>query len=84
MVISPGMAVNATDGHAGSVVEVVADTDLDVFRGIVVSHGLLSTQRAFVPAEAVAAVTDNAVELTWSKDQISHAPDPRTTTTTGA
>lgn len=43
MMIVPGMTVRGTDGDLGTVAEVVADAGVDVFRGIVLVHGFLST-----------------------------------------
>ena len=80
MLINPGMAVYGTDGHLGSVSEVVADAGVDVFRGIVVSHGLLAAHRAFVPAEYVVSVVDDKVNVSLSRQEFDRLPPPQAPT----
>jgi hypothetical protein len=67
MLITPGMPVAGPEGTLGIVAEVVADTSLDVFRGIVVSHGLLPMRRTFVSPDALTAVTDTEVQVTLTR-----------------
>lgn len=74
MLIKPGMTVHGTDGGIGTVAEVVADENADVFRGIVVTHGLLLHKQLFVPADQVASVTETVVSLSLSKDQADTLP----------
>ena len=78
MLLSPGMAVYGTDGHLGSVAEVVGDSDLDVFRGIVVSHGLLTTHKAFVHADAVTSVVGDRVDIAMTRAEFDQLPPPET------
>ena len=75
MLITPGMHVRAADGSAGTVVELVGDTEVDVFRGVIVSHGFLSSKRTFVPADAVIAVTDDGVALSLTRQQLDDLPE---------
>jgi len=79
MLITPGMAVYGTDGHLGTVTEVVADAGVDVFRGIVVSHGILA-HKAFVHGDAVISVIGERVELSLSKAEFDQLPPPQTPT----
>ena len=73
MLIQPGMTVTGPDGNLGSVSEVVADAGVDVFRGIVVTYGLLATHKAFVPAEAVVGA-DDAVEVSITRAELEKLP----------
>ncbi len=76
MLIKPGMTVQGTDGTIGTVAEVVAEENIDVFRGLVVIHGLLLHKKLFVPAERVLAVTDTVVSLDLSKAEGESLPPP--------
>ncbi len=78
LLITRGMAVQGTDGDLGTVAEVVADPGVDVFRGIVLAHGLLSTKHAFVPAENVISVEHNKVSISLSKSEAEQLPPPDT------
>jgi len=78
MMISRGMTVRGTDGDLGTVAEVVADTGVDVFRGIVLAHGFLSTKHAFVPAQNVVSVEQNIVHVSLSKSEAEQLPPPVT------
>jgi hypothetical protein len=81
LLIQPGMTVTGPDGSLGSVSEVVADSAVDVFRGVVVTYGLLATHRAFIPADAVVGV-DDAVEVSITRAELSQLPPPPTHTPT--
>lgn len=76
LLIQPGMTVTGPDGNLGTVSEVVADAGVDVFRGIVVTYGLLATHKAFVPAEAVIGADDEVeVSITRTElEQLSPVP----------
>lgn len=76
MLIEPGMTVQGTDGTIGTVAEVVADENVDVFRGLVVTHGLLLHKKLFVPAEQVVGVANRVVSLALSKDEAEALPPP--------
>lgn len=73
------MPVVGLDGHLGSVEEVIADTELDVFRGIVVLHGLLGMRRTMVGPDVIVAVTDDAVELSLARADFDQLPDREAT-----
>lgn len=78
LLITRGMTVRGTDGDLGTVAEVVADTGVDVFRGIVLAHGFLSTKHAFIPAEKVVSVEQNRVGVSLSKSEAEQLPPPAT------
>ena len=78
LLITLGMAVEGTDGPLGTVSEVVADPGVDVFRGIVLAHGFLSTKHAFVPAGNVVGVEQNMVRVSLSKSEAEQLPPPAT------
>lgn len=77
LLIERGMTVRGSEGNLGTVAEVVADEGVDVFRGIVLAHGLLGSKRGFVPADLVVSVEQNIVHIRLSKteaDQLSMPP----------
>lgn len=78
LLITRGMTVQGTDGDLGTVAEVVADTGVDVFRGIVLAHGFLPVKHAFVPAENVAGVEHNTVSVSLSTSEAEQLPPPVT------
>ena len=62
-VVEPGWKVVGSDGsELGSVHEVLGDSTADIFNGLNVSPGLLRHSR-YVPAERVAAIVEQRVEL---------------------
>ena len=78
MMISRGMVVRGTDGDLGTVAEIVADEGVDIFRGIVLAHGFLSTKHAFVPAGSVVSVEQNTVHVSLTKSEAEQLPPPNT------
>lgn len=78
MLIERGMMVSGTDGDIGTVSEVVADESIDVFRGLVVTQGLLLHKQHFVPAERVKGVVDQGVQTDLSKSEAEQLPSPDT------
>ena len=76
MLIERGMTVHGTDGDLGTVAEVVADEGVDVFRGIVLAHGLLGLKHVFVPGEQVVRVEHNSVYVSLSKTEAEQLPAP--------
>ena len=69
------MAVHGSDGvHLGSVSELVADTGADIFRGIVVQHGLLIHKHGFVSAESLVSVVGNDITTSITKEQFDQLP----------
>ncbi len=78
LLITRGMTVRGTDGDLGTVSEVVADSGVDVFRGIVLAHGLLSRKHGFVPADKVLRVEQNTVTVGLSKSEAETLSPPAT------
>jgi uncharacterized protein YrrD len=76
MLITRGMTVRGTDGDLGTVAEVVADEGIDVFRGIVLAHGLFSTKHGFIHADHVVRVEQNIVQVSLSKTEAEQLPAP--------
>jgi len=72
LLIKPGMAVLGSDGHLGTVKDVVADIGADVFRGITVSHGLLNMKHDFVAADDVVSVDQDNVRIGLSKSDLEN------------
>ena len=76
MLIERGMTVRGTDGDLGTVSEVVADTGVDVFRGIVLAHGWFAGKHGFIPGDRVVSVEQNVVRVSLSKTEAEHLPAP--------
>jgi hypothetical protein len=76
MLIEPGMVAQGTDGEIGTVTNVIADSAVDIFRGIVLSHGLLRLKQMFVPAEKVTGVSDRVVQVSLTKAEAEDLPPP--------
>jgi uncharacterized protein YrrD len=74
MLIQRGMIVRGTDGDVGTVAQVVADAGVDVFRGLVISHGLLLPHQGFLSADHVVSVIDNVVQVDISKSDAGKLP----------
>lgn len=80
MLIEPGMTVHGSDGDIGTVAQVVADEGADIFRGVVLTHGLLLPKRAFIPAEKVTGVAGRTVQVSLTKAEAEQLPPPTLTT----
>lgn len=76
LLIERGMTVHGTEGDLGTVSEVVADAGADIFRGIVLSHGLLLPKHVFVPAENIVGVAGRTVQVNLSKSEADQLPPP--------
>lgn len=76
MLIENGMTVRGTDADLGTVEQVVADTGVDVFRGIILSHGLLFAKRSLISADHIVAVTGKVVQVDISKSAAESLPPP--------
>ena len=79
MLIERGMTVHGIDGDLGTVSQVVADPGVDIFRGLVLTHGLLLPKQVFIPAENVVGVAERTVRVNLTRDQASHLAPPATT-----
>lgn len=77
LLIGRGMTVRGTDGDLGTVADVVADKSVDVFRGILLAHGLpLLSRPGFIAAERVVSVVDDIVQVDFSKAEVADLPQP--------
>ena len=70
LLIEHGWKVLATDGsEVGTVKETVGDSNADIFDGLAVSTRKLGKPR-YVPAEQVAEITQGAVRLSLTPEQV--------------
>ena len=76
MLIERGMTVRGTDGDLGTVAEVVADEGADIFRGVVLAHGLFGVKHGLVPADRIVSVEQNVVHVSLSKTEADQLPAP--------
>ena len=76
LLIERGMPVLGIDGDLGTVSEVVADVNVDVFRGIVLAYGLFAGKHGFIPADKVLRVEQNKVYVGLSKAEANDLPAP--------
>ena len=76
MLIERGMTVRGTDGDLGTVAELVADVDADVFRGIVLAHGLFSGKHGFLAGDRIVSVEQNIVHASLSQAEADQLPAP--------
>lgn len=74
MQIAKGMTAHGLDGDVGTVHEVVADPKADIFRGVVVSHGLFNQKRVLIPAEQIVGVREQTIEVNLTKQQVEALP----------
>lgn len=75
LLIEPGMPVRGTNADLGTVAEVVADVNVDIFRGVMLSHGLFSAN-VFVPGERITSVTDGVVHTDLTREEALHLAPP--------
>ena len=69
-VVEKGWKVVAADGNeVGTVDEMLGDEELDIFDGIVVSTGLVSSP-VYVPSEHVDEIVEGAVRLSLAGDEV--------------
>ncbi len=74
--IERGWRVEAADGnHVGSVADVLADEQKDIFSGLWVSTGIFGGR--YVPAERVAEIVEGSVRLDLTADAVERLPDAR-------
>jgi hypothetical protein len=70
LMIRPGWKVLAADGSdAGRVDEVAGDDGADIFDGLAIAETTFGKPR-YVPAEQVAEITDGAVRLSLTRQQV--------------
>jgi uncharacterized protein YrrD len=78
LTLEEGASVLSSDGeHVGRVDEVVADTQADVFDGIVIGQGPLGLDRRFVDAEHVDRIHAQGVVLSITATAVAALPEPR-------
>lgn len=76
-VIEQGWQVVDTDGEeVGKVEEIVGDTNLDIFNGLTIAHGMFARGQ-YVPAEAIAGITEGCVRLRLRKNEVERLPEHR-------
>jgi uncharacterized protein YrrD len=75
LLIDRGMAVRGTDGDLGTVEQVVADVNADIFRGILISAGILPPRQRFLTAEHVVSVANGAVHVDLSRREAEALPE---------
>jgi hypothetical protein len=76
LLIERGMTVQGMDGNLGSIAEVIADQEADVFRGVILTHGLLMPKRSFITAEHIVGVGEDVVEVDLTKADAENLPAP--------
>lgn len=74
MLIERGMTVRGTDADLGTVAEVVADEGVDIFRGLVLSQGVLLHKQGFLSADHVISVSGHVVQVNISKSDAENLP----------
>ena len=78
LTLEEGAAVVSSDGERiGRVEEVVADTQADVFDGIVIGKGPLGLDRRYVDAEHVDRIHERGVVLSITATAAAALPEPR-------
>ena len=75
LLIEAGMPVRGTNADLGTVAELVADVDADIFRGITLSHGLFSAN-VFVPGERITSVVDGVVHTDLTREEAMNLMPP--------
>jgi uncharacterized protein YrrD len=76
LLIERGMPVRGTDADLGTVAQVVADAGVDVFRGLVLTHGFLPPRQSFIGADDIISVTGGTVYVRLSRADAEHLPPP--------
>ena len=77
LALETGTAVYASDGTSlGSVDEVRADRQKDIFDGLVISRGILSGGSSFVAADLVEQIYERGVVLNLDAEAAERLPDP--------
>ena len=73
--IEPGWKVKAESGKdVGKVVDVVGDSENDIFNGLAISIGLFGKAR-YVPAERVSSIVEGEVHLDLPADAVRRLDD---------
>jgi uncharacterized protein YrrD len=70
-----GTVVRSSDGEeVGSVHEVIADRQKDIFSGVTIDSGLLASKR-FAPADVIEDISTDGVRLTISAAEAGELAD---------
>ena len=78
LTLEEGAAVVSSDGERiGRVEEVLADTQADVFDGIVIGRGPLGLDRRYVDADHVDRIHERGVVLAITATAAAALPEPR-------
>ena len=78
LVVEPGWRVESRDGvNVGTVAEVIGEPELDIFSGIALSTGFLSSQR-LVEADAISEIRDGLIVLALDEGAVDHLPEHKT------
>ena len=77
LTLQEGADVYSSDGEKlGSVGEVRADEQKDIFDGLVISRGILSGGSSFVAAEQVEQIYERGVVLNLDAEAAGRLPEP--------
>jgi uncharacterized protein YrrD len=77
LTLEEGTPIYASDGRqVGKVAHVLADTDADVFEGIVLRTGPLPAAHRFVDADLVAEIHERGVVLGVDSEHVETLPEP--------
>lgn len=77
LALSEGTDVYSSDGERiGSVGEVRADEQKDIFDGLVISRGVLPPRSCFVLADQVEQIHERGVVLNLDAEAAERLPDP--------
>ena len=69
MTLEKGTVVRSSDGaEVGSVHEVIADRQKDIFSGVTIDAGMLSSKR-FAPASIIEEISTQGVKLSITADE---------------
>ena len=78
LTLQEGAAVVSSDGERiGRVEEVLADTQADVFDGIVIGKGPLGLDRRYVEADQIDRIHERGVVLSITATASAALPEPR-------
>jgi uncharacterized protein YrrD len=78
LTLEEGAPVLSSDGEGiGKVEEILADTQADVFDGLVVGKGPLGFDRRYVDAEHVDRIHERGVLLSITAAEAAALPEPR-------
>jgi hypothetical protein len=70
LMIEPGWKVKAADGKdAAKVIEVVGDSEKDIFNGLAISVGFFAKAR-YLPAERVTTIVEGEVHLDLASREV--------------